>query len=248
MSTYPMVYYGTGLYRLGGKSVFFKDEYITKVDGKTGEIVFNKSMAEILTENNLSNYLIRSGNIFDAIHTNDVEPALKTTAYYNEGDLFISARNLSAILHYRPSTNELIDVIEGPFNSQHDVDFYDDNSLVFFNNNDYPVSMGNYRKPPKDSSLLFFVGDLASEIVHYNFETKSFSFPKQEVLVKNEIFTKTEGLVDFFEPNTCFIEEQNSGLLWVIKDEDVIYKNVLKSHHDGFHHLPNWTTIINDYE
>ena len=60
-----------------------------------------------------------------------------------------------------------------------------------------------------------------------------------------EIFTKTEGLQEFINPNTYFVEEQNSGLLWIIRNDEVIYKNVFKSQHEGYHHLPNWTRIIN---
>jgi hypothetical protein len=41
-----------------------------------------------------------------------------------------------------------------------------------------------------------------------------------------------------------FVEEQNSGVLWVLGDEGVLYKDVMPSHHEGHHHLPNWTRII----
>lgn len=248
LSTYPNVYYGTGMYKHVGREVSFKDEFINKIDGKTGEILFNKSMAELLYENGLSNYLLTSGNIFDPIHVNDVQPALKTTAFYQEGDVFISAKHLSAILHYRPSTNELIDYIRGPFNSQHDVDFFGDSSIIFFNNNDYSASMYNYEGPSKDPSKVVFAGDLYSEIMQYNLATKEFSYLLKDVFREHEIFTATEGLQQFYAPNAVFVEEQNDGILWIIKEGEVVYKNVLKSQHEGFHHLPNWTTILTDYE
>lgn len=246
--TWAPVHHATGYYKLNNRSVFFKDEYITKVDSETGEVLFNKSIAEILSESNRTNHLLKSGNIWDPIHINDIQPAFKTTDYYNEGDVFISSKNLSAILHYRPATNELIDIIEGPFTTQHDVDFYDDNSLVFFNNNHYPVSNNNYKPAPKDSVHLVFTDDLYSQIVRYNFENESFSFIDDSVFKANKIFSVTEGLVEFFEDDAYFVEEQNPGILWVIKDDEVIYKNIHKSIHDGFHDLPNWTRIIKNYE
>jgi len=241
-------YLATGYYKLDGRTVFFKDEYILKIDSETGEILFVKSLGELLAENNLSNYLLKSGNIFDPIHSNDIEPAMETTPYYKKDDIFISAKNLSAILHYRPATNELIEVIEGPFNGQHDVDFYDKNSIVFFNNNCYTGTSNNYKTPPIDSSMFEFAGNLYSQIVKYNFEDKSYSFIWDSVFRDNKIYSSSEGLIDFYEPNTCFIEEQNKGVLWVIKDGEVIYKNVIKSIHKGFHNLPNWTRIIKDDE
>lgn len=246
--TYAPVWYATGFYKLDGKSIFFKDEYITKIDSETGEILFQKSIAEILKENNLANHLLKSGNIWDPIHSNDIQPALKTTPYYKKDDVFISAKSLSAILHYRPKTNELIDVIEGPFSDQHDVDFYNDTSLVFFNNNFNAVSTKEFRSPPKDSTRLLFAGDLYSQIMCYNFMDESFSFIGDSIFKANKIFTVSEGLVEFYEDDAYFVEEQNSGILWIIKDDEVIYKNVLKSIHKGFHNLPNWTRIIEVYD
>ena len=247
LSTYAPMYGSTGMLDVNGKRIYFKDEYITNVDGETGVVLFNKSMAEILIENGLSNYLLKSGNMSDPIHTNDVQPALKTTPYYNKGDVFISAKQLSVILHYRPSTNELVEVIEGPFLSQHDVDFLGDTSIVFFNNNYYVSPMNNNGNKPKDSRELIYAGNLYSEIVQYDFKSKSYSFLSDSIMTANKIFSLTEGLIDFYEPGSCFLEEQNPGRLWVIKDNEVVYKNVIPSQHAGYHHLPNWTRIIEEY-
>ena len=46
---------------------------------------------ELLKENNLMN-LFKSPNIDDPFHINDVEPALYTSKFFNEGDVFISSR------------------------------------------------------------------------------------------------------------------------------------------------------------
>jgi hypothetical protein len=242
--SFEPVYYATGLYKLEGRSVFYIDNAITKVDAETGRILFHKSITNILTENNLSNYILKSANVLDPLHINDVEPALKSTKYYKEGDLFISAKNSSFIMHYRPSTNKVMNIIEGPFASQHDVDFLNDNSLVIFNNNFYPVWSNGTKPPPKDSSRLVIAGDYYSNIVRYDFGNNSFSFIGDSVFRANKIFTGTEGLMEFVDPSTYFVEEQNTGLIWIIKDDKVLYKNVLKSQHEGYHHLPNWIRLI----
>ena len=244
LCTHQPVYYATGMYKLNGRSVFYNDDYITKVDAETGRIMFHKSVTEILRENNLSSYILKSSNIKDPYHINDVEPALKSTRYYRQGDLFISSRNLSIIMHYRPSTNKVIKIIEGPFTSQHDVDLLNDSTLVIFNNNFYNLGILGSKEPPKDSSRLEFAGDFYSNIVRYDFCNDSLSFIGDSIFRENNIFTGTEGLVDFIDPSTYFVEEQNSGLLWIIKNNQVIYKNVLASQHKGYHHLPNWTRII----
>lgn len=246
MCSFEPVYYATGLYKLNGRSVFFKDNFITKVDAETGRILFHQSMTNILTENNLSSYLLKSQIIIDPIHINDVEPALKTTEYYQEGDVFISARNPSFVMHYRPTTNKVIKMIEGPFISQHDVDFLYDNTLVLFNNNYYTIWSRDSKPPPKDSSRLEVAGDFYSNIVRYDFDNDSMSFIGDSIFRANKIFTYNEGLMEFVDPSTYFVEEQNSGLIWIIKDDEVLYKNVLESQHEGYHHLPNWIRIIKE--
>ncbi len=234
----------TGTYILGGRKVFYHDYTITKIDHKTGKILFHKSITKILKENNLSNYLLKSAIPKDPIHLNDVQPALKTTPYYQEDDVFISLRNMSIVLHYRPSTNELIDLIEGPFINQHDVDFFNDSTITLFNNNALVDIRINSLKPHKRKERLIKSGKFYSNIVSYNLKSGKFSFIGDSLVIKNEIFTRNEGLMEFIDESTYFIEEQNPGILWVIKDDEVIYKNVLKSQHKGHHHLPNWTRII----
>jgi hypothetical protein len=241
-------FYATGLYYLDGRSVFYLDNYITKVDAETGWVLYHKSITEILRENGLSSYILKSQNVEDPIHVNDVEPAFKTTQYYKEDDVFISLRNLSLVIHFRPSTNKVIDIIEGPFTSQHDVDFLDDNTLVIFNNNYYNLWSTASKEPPKDSTNLQIMGDFYSNIVRYDFGSDRLSFIGDSVFRANKIFTNTEGLMEFIDPSTYFVEEQNTGLIWIIKDDEVIYKNVLKSQHEGYHHLPNWLRIIKHYE
>ena len=51
----------------------------------------------------------------DPFHLNDIQPALETTENWLQGDLFLSIRDQSMVMHYRPSTNEVINIIEGSF-------------------------------------------------------------------------------------------------------------------------------------
>jgi hypothetical protein len=241
-------WHATGMYKLNGKSIFYLDNYITKIDAETGRIIFHKSVTEILMENNLSSYILKSSNVNDPLHINDIEPALKTTPYYKEGDLFISSRNLSLVIQYRPSTNKVVNIIEGPFVTQHDVDILDDNSLVLFNNNNYVLTANESKSPPPDSSKLEIAGDFYSNIVRYDFSKDKLSIIGDSIFIENKIFSYTEGLIEFLDPCTYFVEEQNTGLIWIIRDDEVIYKNVLKSQQEGYHHLPNWLRIIKQDE
>ncbi|MGB0432216.1 MAG: arylsulfotransferase family protein, partial [Bacteroidia bacterium] len=234
----------SGKYNIAEKDVFYNDYRINKFDIETGQIIFDKSITEILNENNLSNYLFKSVSTTEPLHLNDVQPALKNTKYYKKDDVFISLRNIHAIMHYRPSTNQLIDLLEGPFINQHDVDFLNDSTLAIFNNNTFVEVSQKSRKAHKDTSRLTDAGKFYSNIVSYGFNNEQFNFIGDSVFKANRIFTKNEGLMEFLGPNTYFVEEQNPGLLWVIENNKVVLKHVLKSPYEGYHHLPNWTRIV----
>ncbi|MBN1952979.1 MAG: hypothetical protein JW801_17375 [Bacteroidales bacterium] len=238
----------TAMYKLNGIPVYYNDNYITKLDPETGRILYHKSVTEILTENGLIQNLLKSPNYLDPIHLNDVEPAMKNTKYYKKGDVFLSSRCASFFLQFRPSTDKVIRMIEGPFANQHDVDFLDDNSLVFFNNNYYTIWSFESMKTPMSPTGVAIAGDLYSNIGHYDFETGEISFIGDSVFRANQILTQTEGLVQFVDPSTYLVEEQNTGLIWVIRDDEVIYKNVFDSPLKGYHHLPNWTRVITNYD
>lgn len=234
----------TGKYSIDGRDVYYLDYTITKIDHETGNILFHKSISEILKENNMSNYILKAPEPTDPLHSNDVQPALKSTKYYRKDDVFISIRNLSMVLHYRPSTNELVNVIEGPFSAQHDVDIINDSTIAIFNNN-YYAKWSNASMPEHSvNRIITYMGDFYSNIVAFDLSRDTFSFIDKPLFVDKKIFTGTEGLLEFLDDSTYFVEEQNSGVLWVVEEGEVIYENVLASQHEGHHHLPNWTRII----
>lgn len=234
----------SGMLKMENRTVFYVDNIIAKLDVETGEVLFHKSISELLIENNLANYILKAQSIVDAIHLNDIQPAIKSTDYYEEEDVFLSLRGISSIIHYRPSTNKVIKIIEGPFVNQHDVDFLNNHTLAIFNNNFYAGGYSGTNKASKDSSKLVVMGEFYSNIVAYDLRNGEFSFVGDSIFRAAKIYTRSEGLQEFIDPATYFVEEQNSGLLWIIRDDEVIYKNIFKSQHEGFHHLPNWTRII----
>lgn len=232
-----------GFYKLDGRELVYIDNTITQLNPRNGQILFHKSITEILVENGLENLIVKSANIEDPIHLNDVQPALKTTAYYNEGDLFLSFRNCSAVMQYRPSTNTVIRLIEGLFYSQHDVDFLNDSTIIFFNNNSHThwsSRPGNWRVADERIEA----GDFYSNTMAYDLKNEKLFIFESDVYRQNSIHTFTEGMQEVLADGSLWVEEQNSGLLWVFKDGKPIYRNVLKSHHPNHHHLPNWTRIL----
>ena len=236
-------------YEMDGKTVHFLDNSIARIHPETGHIEYVKSCVDILKENGLEHLVLRSGDPMDPLHLNDVEPALFSGPFFEEGDVFLSFRNLQAVLQFRPSTGEVVRVIDGPLAAQHDVDVLSDSTLVIFNNatqenvgrythtaHKYPVS--------KEQALL---KHWYSHVVEYDLASDTFTPLHEELVREHEIMTFSEGLQERLPDGSYFVEEQNSGVLWVLGDDGVLYKDVLASHHKGHHHLPNWTRIISSF-
>ena len=235
-----------GRYLMDGKTVHFLDNSIAKIDPETGHILYTKSCADILRENGLEYLILRSGDPQDPMHLNDVEPALSSGPHFEEGDVFLSFRNLQAVLHFRPATGEVLRVIDGPLAAQHDVDILDPHTLAIFNNatqeNVGKYTSGAHKYPvSKDQVEL---KHWHSRIERYDLASDSFTPLWPKLMGQEDIMTFSEGLQEFLPDGSAFLEEQNSGILWVVGDDGVLYKDVHRSHHPGHHHLPNWTRII----
>jgi hypothetical protein len=71
----------------------------------------------------------------DPTHLNDIQPVLADGPYWKKGDLFVSLRNISSIMLYRPSTDQIVWMKRGPWLSQHDVDILDDHRISVYDNN-----------------------------------------------------------------------------------------------------------------
>ena len=235
-----------GRYRMGDRTVHFLDNSVARIDPETGHILEVHSMAEVLRDNELDHLILRSGDAQDPLHLNDVEPALTPSDHMEVGDLFLSFRNLQCVLQFRPSTGEVIRVIDGPLAAQHDVDIVNDSTLVIFNNN---VQENNGKHTP--GGYKYPISKEQVELAHYHsqitlFDLASGSFTPlyPELMAQEGIMTSSEGLQEALPDGRWFLEEQNSGELWVVGPEGVLYHGVHAAHHDGHHHLPNWTRVL----
>ncbi len=209
----------------------YKDDAIIKIN-TDGKILFKKSVTEILVENNIIpiNFVFNQyvSKQTDPIHLNDIEPAFSDSQYWQKGDVFLSSRYQSAIIQYRPSTNEVINYITGPFAEQHDVDIISDKEISIFNNNN------------------FLIDNEHSEVLIYNFETKKFRRLFNEQLQKNNFKTITQGLSHIFKDGSLMVEEQNHGRIILFNkegDKEWEFVNKDKNGNIGY---TSWSRIIED--
>tara|TARA_Y100000590_G_scaffold389373_1_gene464326 strand:- start:1445 stop:2779 length:1335 start_codon:yes stop_codon:yes gene_type:complete len=205
----------------------YADDTITKIN-KDGDILYSKSVSEILLENKIIGDTLYLNKFSDPIHLNDIEPALINSEHWKIGDLFLSIRHLSLIIHYRPSKNEVINYIKGPFFMQHDVDIISDKEISIFNNNNTTL---------KDSN---------SEILIYNFETKNFTKKFNNQLVKENFKTYSQGISEILSDGSMLVEEQNKGRLIFFNykgEKEWEFENQDKS---GNVFFVSWSRIIED--
>jgi len=204
----------------------YADDAIIKIN-TDGKILYYKSVTEILIENNLVD-----ANIFfsgdDPIHLNDIEPSFSDTEYWKQEDVFLSPRSQSAIVHYRPSTNKVINYITGPFAQQHDVDIISDKEISIFNNNN------------------FLVDNEYSEVVIYNFETNEFRTLFNDQLQKNNFKTIGAGLSHIFNDGALMVEEQNHGRIILFNNEGEKEWEFVNKDKNGDIGLISWSRVIED--
>ena len=223
----------------------FIDDSIIKIN-TDGKILFNKSVTEILIENNLVDLNFINQKNIDPIHLNDIEPVFTDTEYWQQGDVFISIRHQSAIIHYRPSTNRVINYITGPFAQQHDVDIISDKEISIFNNNNFflneELSVGT---DVTDEDYADLVNEY-SEVLVYNFETKKFRKLFNDQLQKENFKTHSEGLSHTFKDSSLMVEEQNWGRIILFNNKGEKEWEFVNKDKNGDIGVVSWSRVIED--
>ncbi len=199
-----------------------------------GEILFEKSVSQIFIDYGLEYLLFAHGNDYeyDPIHLNDVQPVNFDGDFWKKGDLFLSVRNQSMILLYRPSTNEIIWKGTGPFLHQHDVDILDNHRISVFNNRSINV-IGDTR-----------IVDGHNEVIIYDFKTNDYSYYLKDSLIENDVRTITEGRSEIHTNGDLFIEETNYGrTLYFNSDGSLRWTHVNRAD-DGNVYRVGWSRIL----
>ncbi len=209
----------------------FKDDAIVKLS-PNGDILYEKSVAELLIENGLRHHVYSTAVYFDdPLHVNDVQPALEGGAYWKKGDVFLSIRNPSTILLYRPSTNEVLWRKDGPWLLQHDVNVLNDREISIFSNNATYLPKGE-RTMGANSEYVF------------NFETGEARESFAAGFKKNDIRTPTAGRGKILPTGDIFVEEQDYGRILQMNSEGDIRWQFINRAADGRLFSVRWARYI----
>lgn len=217
------------------KKFGFTDDGIAKVDINSGQLLYTKSIIELLIENKIfyeSDFFSKNKS-YDPIHVNSIIEIPANSKVWNKGDLLLSINHLSSIIHYRPSTNKVINYIKGPFFQQHDINIINDHTIAFFNNNE-KIDPSYIPRQDEQSSIMFY------DFLTNEFRTKLIKLPNARVFK-----TWSQGIVDFTDTNAYFVEEQNQGrLIFFDENDDLIW--ILTNKKDNNYYPFSWSRLIND--
>ena len=171
-----------------------------------GRLLERRSFSGILRKNGLEAMLLGTAGFHindDPIHINQIRVAHQDSRYWQRGDLLISARHLSTLFLYRPSTDKIVWYQTGPWMNQHSVDFVDDHRISVFNNN---VVSG----PATGKQMFMKLGD-SNQVMVYDFDTKLVSQPFAALLAESKPVTITAGQARLLPDGGLFIEETEKG-------------------------------------
>lgn len=217
--------------KIPGVKPWFYEDFLTHVS-PDGEVLFSRSLTQLLVENGYNHWMF-SEQLYkaDPLHLNDIEPVLEDGPYWKRGDLFLSVRRFGAIMLYRPSTDELLWVKEGPWMGQHDVDVVNDHTIAIFNNNTINRGSG-------------MAVDGVSEVLFYDFATDSVSSPYRAWMEAESVSSPTEGLFTILPTGHLMVEEENAGRLLLFAPSGELAASYVNKGQDGNGRLMGWSRYI----
>ena len=224
-----------------GKSIVeeggYIDDGIVKLS-PDGKILFEKSVSQIFIDNGLEYLLFSIGDrLFtkDPIHLNDIQPVDFDGEFWKKGDVFLSLRNQSMVLLYRPSTNQIIWKGVGPFFNQHDVDILDDHKIAVFNNN-----------------LKIFVDSIVvdghNEVIIYDFKKDEYSTFLNDSLIKNDVRTKNQGRSEILPNGDLFVEESHYARTLYFNADGFLRWTHVNRANNGKTYTVGWSRILESDE
>ena len=215
-----------------GVSQRFEDDGLSHV-GADGAIIETISLTELMLRHGLQHLVFQVGNYDDdPLHLNDIQPVLSDGPWWKKGDLFLSLRHRSLVMLYRPSTDEIVWMQQGPWMGQHDVDILDDHRIAVFNNRAQSRTNG--------------VGtvDGTSEILIHDFATGTTTSPYHDAMAREKVGALFEGLYTFLPSGELVIEDHNSGRILFLAADGSKLGQFINRNPDGKVYEIGWGRYI----
>jgi hypothetical protein len=210
----------------------------------SGKILEENSIREILEKNKYFGLLYGVGNYEeDLIHLNDAEPILKNDQFVKKNDLMLSSRNLSSVFLYRPSTEKIIWLKNGPWLKQHDIDYNGNGKFSIYDNG----VIDSYTNIIEENTPEFRLKNNQNSIKE--FDMKNNQITELFLLTKdNEIFTSGEGVHRILENGDVFVEETEKGIIHRISKNGKIRWSIVNRLDEKYIGSLHWSRYYNREE
>jgi hypothetical protein len=209
----------------------FVEDAIQLMD-PAGKVLFQRSVVQILDENDLGHLIFGEGPAQDdPTHLNDIEPILQDGRLWARGDILLSLRHRSMVLLYRPSTNRVLWSRQGPWIHQHDVNVVGDGQISVLNNNALLLGGSDWRVRGVNNVL---VQDL---------ETGSLLSPWQAGFERNAVRTRDQGRGTVVGEEV-FVEETNFGRLVQFAPDGKVAWQYVNRALDGNVYALSWSRLV----
>ena len=229
----PVEKVGRAIIEEGG----YYDDAIVKLSPE-GTILYEKSVSQIFIDNGLEYLLFAIGDSNfnnDPIHLNDIQPVDFDGDFWQKGDVFLSLRNQSMVLLFRPITNKIIWKGTGRFFQQHDVNILNNHAISVFNNNKKDLVNGN-------------VTDGHNEVIIYDFKKDKYSTYLNKSLEKYDVRTVTNGRGEILKNGDLIVEETEYGrTLYFNSDGSLKWTYLNRADNNNVYRL-GWARILYDYK
>ena len=226
----------------------YLDNLIVQIS-PSGEVIFSKSIADILAENRLAQFVVRFNfpPTPDFFHLVDIQPALSDGTHWQRGDLLISLKHISLVLLYRPSTDSVLWHSIGRTEFQSDVDFVDESSIAIFDNNT-PVYLKKNAIYGQHRDLKFKVVNGHNKVLVYDFASDQYSHHLIDSLRTNEVKTASRGRNQILPNGDLFVEESDFGRLLYFKSDGSLLWSYVNRTEDGAYALGSSRILYRDQD
>ncbi len=191
------------------------DDGYAVINANSGTQLEEYSVEKILLQNekNLGIIYGIGDHERDRYHVNQVYPVTISDEYVQKDDVFISIRNLSMVVLYRPAENKIIWQSVGPWINQHDVRYLGNGKISVFGNN---VVRG------LDKNFEFLLGH--SDIYIYDISNDTYSLPFTKVMKSSK--QRSGGIFKLLSNGDGFSELSSDMIVKRFNKEEVIWEYV----------------------
>lgn len=211
-------------------STQFHDEALAQIS-PSGKLLRLIPVRDILKHNNLLRLVDSYGYTDDPYHLNDIEPALIDGKFWKAGDLFLSFRNFSGLVLFRPATGRVLWLRQGLTLAQHDIQILDDHRIAVFDNNARP-------------GWPSLVVEGSNRIMFYDFTDSKVSHPFDAALAQEKVATPAQGRQIILANGDTVIEETERGRILRLAPDGTVRWRYISARADGTRTVLGWSRYL----